>query len=76
MVVDSQTSSVMEDTSSPLYLHNGDHPGLVLVTHSLTGSNYNTWSHSMVMALTTKNKLGFVDGSISWPEQNDLLHSA
>ncbi|KAL5570585.1 hypothetical protein UlMin_027160 [Ulmus minor] len=63
----------MEDSGSPYYLHNGDHPSLVLVSHPLSGSNYNTWRRSMLMALNAKNKLGFVDGSIPRPLVSDLL---
>ncbi|KAA8530921.1 hypothetical protein F0562_005620 [Nyssa sinensis] len=61
----------MENLSSPFFLHSDDHPSLVFVSHSLTGSNYNTWSCAMLMALNAKNKLGFVDGSISRPNPND-----
>ena len=62
-----------EDSSSPYFLHGGDHPGLLLVSHQLTGSNYNTWNRDMIMALTAKNKLGFVDGSLPQPPAIDLL---
>ena len=34
---------VVEDSSSPYFLHNGDHPGLNLVSNLLTGANYHTW---------------------------------
>ena len=51
----------------------GDHLGLVLVSHHLIGSNYNTWSHLMLMALTTKNKTGFIGGSITQPAFDHLL---
>ncbi|XP_073317119.1 uncharacterized protein [Primulina huaijiensis] len=67
---------VSEDSSSPFFLHNGDHPGLLLVSHQLTGSNYNTWSRSFSMALTAKNKLGFIDGDIIRPHINDMLYGA
>ncbi|XP_073025131.1 uncharacterized protein [Primulina eburnea] len=67
---------VSQDSSSPFFLHNGDHPGLLLVSHQLTGSNYNTWSRSFGMALTAKNKLGFIDGDIIRPQINDLLYGA
>lgn len=56
-----------EDSSSPYFLYNGDHPRLILVSYPLSGTNYNTWSRSMVMALTAKNKLGFVDNTIPRP---------
>ncbi|RVX19233.1 Retrovirus-related Pol polyprotein from transposon RE1 [Vitis vinifera] len=65
--------SSMEDSTSPYFLHNSDHPGIVLVSHHLTGANYNNWSKAMVMALTAKNKISFIDGSIPCPESDDLL---
>ncbi|KAL5554930.1 hypothetical protein UlMin_037166 [Ulmus minor] len=64
-----------DDSSSPFFLNNGDHPGLNLVSHPLTGSNYHTWRRAMIMALTAKNKIGFVDGTIPKPSPNDLLFS-
>ncbi|KAJ9707366.1 hypothetical protein PVL29_002391 [Vitis rotundifolia] len=66
----------MEDVSSPFFLHSGDHPGLILVSHNLTGSNYNTWNRDMAMALIAKNKIGFVDGTIRCAAQTDLLFNA
>ncbi|KAL6348085.1 hypothetical protein AAG906_039240 [Vitis piasezkii] len=65
----------MEDFSSPLFLHNRDHIDVVLVSHHLTGSNYNTWSRAMIVALIAKNKIGFIDGSIPRPTTNDLLYN-
>ena len=65
--------SSMEDSTSPYFLHNSDHPSIVLVSHHLTGANYNTWSRAMVMALTAKNKISFIDGSIPCPESDDFL---
>ncbi|XP_060673809.1 uncharacterized protein LOC132803959 [Ziziphus jujuba] len=65
----------MEDNSSLYFLHHADHPSLQLVSHELTGPNYNSWHHSMEMALRAKNKLSFVDGSIPKPNPTDLLAS-
>lgn len=76
VVVGASLPSVMEDSTSPYFLHHGDHPGLSLVSHQLVGPNYNTWSRAMVMALTAKNKVGFVNGSILRPDPDDLLYSA
>ena len=78
--------SLMENTNNPFFLHSGDHPGLVLVSHLLTGSSYNTWSWAMLMALNVKNKLGFMDGTLSqpmtdyptariWPRCNNMVTS-
>ncbi|KAL6338375.1 hypothetical protein AAG906_018746 [Vitis piasezkii] len=74
MVVRSSTPSPLEDSSSPFCLHNGDHPGLILVSHHWTRANYNTWSRAMVINLTTKNKVGFVDCCIPRPNDEDLLY--
>ena len=71
-VVAQESHSSMENVSSPFLLHYGDHLGMVLVSHLFTSPNYNTWSHAMLMAPNTKNKLGFVDGSILQPKSGDL----
>jgi hypothetical protein len=59
------SSSFNEDPSSPYHLHNGDSPGSILVSLPLDGENYQTWSRPMV--ITAKNKLGFLDGSLTKP---------
>ena len=69
------SSPLMEDCNSHFFLHNGDHSSLVLVSHYLTSSNYNTWIQAMLMALVVKNKIGFVDDRIPHPTTNDLLLS-
>ncbi|KAL5555370.1 hypothetical protein UlMin_037606 [Ulmus minor] len=55
------TDRVHEDSNSSFYLGNGDHPGLGLVSNSLTGSNYNSWHRSMIIALIAKNNKDIVD---------------
>ncbi|XP_061345104.1 uncharacterized protein LOC133290959 [Gastrolobium bilobum] len=70
------SSASMEDSASPYYLQNGDHPGLILVTHSLTGPNFNSWNRAMLIALTAKNKVCFVDGSLLRSDHSDLLFVA
>jgi hypothetical protein len=55
------------DPNHQLFIHHGDHPGVVLVSQPLTETNYHTWSLSMVMALSAKNKLGFINGTITKP---------
>jgi len=58
------SSSSAMDSSNPLYLHNGDNPEIPLVSQSLTRDNYYTWSRSMLMALTAKNKVLFINGGL------------
>ncbi|XP_071714667.1 uncharacterized protein [Rutidosis leptorrhynchoides] len=61
-----------EDTNSPnhpLFLHQNDRPGLILISKKLTGSeNYSSWRRSMTIALNAKNKLKFVTGGLAEPE--------
>jgi hypothetical protein len=61
------SSSFSIEESSPYHLHHDDSPGTVLVSQPLDGDNYHTWSRSMVMALTAKNKLSFLNGSLAKP---------
>ncbi|XP_073307175.1 uncharacterized protein [Primulina huaijiensis] len=63
--------SVIDDPMSPYFLHHSDNPGLTLVSQSLTGDNYASWSRAMRIALSVKNKLGVVDGTIVKPSETD-----
>ncbi|XP_019438993.1 PREDICTED: uncharacterized protein LOC109344695 [Lupinus angustifolius] len=62
-------NSEIQNPRNPFFLH----PGAILVSTPLDGTNYNSWSRSMKCALLSKNKFKFVDGSISMPENDDLL---
>ena len=64
------------DSIHSMFLHNSDHPGMVLVTGPLTGSNYLTWSRSMKIALIAKQKLGFVNGKCVQPDMNSKEYEA
>ncbi|XP_071714419.1 uncharacterized protein [Rutidosis leptorrhynchoides] len=58
--------------NDPLYLHPSDTPGASLITQKLKATeNYNVWSRAMKLALQTKNKLGFIDGSCPRYEYED-----
>jgi hypothetical protein len=59
------------DSSNPYYIHPSDHPGHLLVPTKLNGTNYPSWSISMIHALTAKNKIGFINGSIKVPSEVD-----
>ncbi|XP_022888913.1 uncharacterized protein LOC111404319 [Olea europaea var. sylvestris] len=72
----SMSNSAIEDGSSPYFLHHSDSPGLVLVSQPLIGENYASWSRAMTIALSVKNKIDFINGSISKPEANDDLLNA
>lgn len=71
---------------NPLHLQSSDSPGMKLVNECFDGSGFSNWKRSMIIALSARNKLGFVDGSIpkpdpqsssfkSWSRCNDMVIS-
>ncbi|XP_050217232.1 uncharacterized protein LOC126668060 [Mercurialis annua] len=64
------TSEPWKDSNHPLFLHHSDQPGAILVSQQLVEDNFTTWQESMLMALTIKNKVGFVTGSLPRPTDN------
>ena len=73
---DSKLVEASNDPSSPFYNHYSDNPGMHLVSTLFTGNNYSTWSRSMRIALSTKNKFGFVDGSLKKPSHKKATEAA
>lgn len=65
--------SPAQDPQSPYYLHHSDHPGLVIITPKLSTNNYISRSKSFLLAISIKNKLGFLNGTISKPTITDPL---
>ncbi|CAA3023559.1 Hypothetical predicted protein [Olea europaea subsp. europaea] len=63
--------SAIDEPSNLYFLHHSDSPGLVLVSQQLTGENYASWSRAMTIALTVKNKLSFINGSMKKPDASD-----
>ena len=59
----SSQDSPMDD---PLFLRHAESPSTILVTQPLIGGeNYSSWAQAVRKALLTKNKLGFIDGSLT-----------
>nr|GEY64050.1 cysteine-rich RLK (receptor-like protein kinase) 8 [Tanacetum cinerariifolium] len=51
------------NSNHPLYLHQTDHPGLILISKRLTGpDNYSSWKRSFMIALNAKNKMKIITG--------------
>lgn len=61
------------DCNHPYYLHPSDNPGMQITTIVLNENNYNQWQRSMELALSSKLKLRFVDGSYTKPPANSPL---
>ncbi|KAF5465131.1 hypothetical protein F2P56_015162 [Juglans regia] len=53
--------------TNPYRLDHGDNPSISLVPELLTTDNYTTWSRAMCHALRARNKIGFINGTISKP---------
>ncbi|KAI9168717.1 hypothetical protein LWI28_001001 [Acer negundo] len=68
-IADSNADSSRSNISNPYFSHNSDHLGLVLISKPLNEENYSTWKMAMTLALNSKSKLGFVDGSINSPSK-------
>ncbi|KAG4932957.1 hypothetical protein JHK82_047262 [Glycine max] len=60
----------------PYYLHPCENPTNALVFAVLDPTNYNSWSRSMLIALSAKSKIEFIDGSIQKCASNHPLHAA
>ncbi|WOH00712.1 hypothetical protein DCAR_0520086 [Daucus carota subsp. sativus] len=66
----SGTASNLIDASHPYFLHNSDNPGTPIVTQLLTEQNYRQWSRAITVALSTKMKIGFINGTLVKPASN------
>ncbi|XP_020876686.1 uncharacterized protein LOC110227280 [Arabidopsis lyrata subsp. lyrata] len=67
-------SDSIDSHHNPFYLHSSDHPGMSIVSETLTGDNYNSWIVTMRTSLEAKNKISFVDGSLPRPSESDPLY--
>jgi len=59
--------------SNPYYMHPNENPSLILVGPLLDSKNYNSWARAMKVALISKNKLKFIDGTFVQPAQANVL---
>ncbi|PKI33203.1 hypothetical protein CRG98_046407, partial [Punica granatum] len=62
---------VEHDLFSVYNVNPSDYTGASLINYKLNGSNYLTWSRAMLTALTVKNKIGMVDGTVLRPPEGD-----
>ena len=71
-------SQVVEElNNNPYYLASNENSGAVLVSQPLVDvENYPSWSWSIIIALTVKSKIGFIDGTIPIPDPSSPLFNA
>lgn len=63
-----------EDAFSPYFLHHSKNHNSVIVTPKLTSSNFPSWKQSFLLAISIRNKQGFLDGSIPKPSPENYLY--
>ncbi|XP_071695004.1 uncharacterized protein [Rutidosis leptorrhynchoides] len=62
------------DFGDPLYLYPSDISSTPLINVKLKGTeNYKSWACAMELALKTKNKIGFINGTLKKDEGNEVL---
>lgn len=66
------SATSIEAQINPYFLHHSFGSSSVLVSKPLLGAiNYTSWSRAMRMVIFGKNKLGFITGKISKPEEEE-----
>lgn len=63
-------------TLNPYFMHPNENSAFVHITSLLNAGNYHSWSWSMTMALRSKNKLNFINGSLPRPLDEDCYSIA
>ncbi|XP_075101952.1 uncharacterized protein LOC142177370 [Nicotiana tabacum] len=80
----SQTKN--HDSNHPYFLYSSDAPRMSLVNEPFDGRGFPRWRRSILIALSAKNKLGFIDGTCIepkldsadyplWSRANDMVTS-
>ncbi|XP_019240490.1 PREDICTED: uncharacterized protein LOC109220473 [Nicotiana attenuata] len=79
-------NGVTFDPNHPYFLHSSDAPGMTSVNAIFTGRGFQGWRRSVLIALSAKNKLGFINGTCPapaatskdfqpWSRCNDMVNS-
>jgi len=61
--------SFIIDHQSPYFLHSS--PDAILTSIRFDGKNYGLWESAVRMSLRSKNKLLFINGTITKPTEKD-----
>ncbi|XP_019250863.1 PREDICTED: uncharacterized protein LOC109229763 [Nicotiana attenuata] len=65
----SSTGPYIPEPTSPLFLLPSDVRGVSLVSVPFSGTGFGGWKRNMIVSLSTKNKIGFIDGSCVKPAE-------
>ncbi|XP_019225848.1 PREDICTED: uncharacterized protein LOC109207393 [Nicotiana attenuata] len=68
----SGTLEFIHNPSSPLFVQSSDVPGVSLVPVPFSRMNFGGWKRSIIVSLSARNKIAFVDGSLPKPPDNSV----
>ncbi|XP_019267426.1 PREDICTED: uncharacterized protein LOC109244741 [Nicotiana attenuata] len=66
----SSSTTYTPEPSSPLFLLSSDVPGVSLVSVPFSGTGFGGWRQNMIVSLSARNKIGFIDGSCPRPAED------
>ncbi|KAM3247768.1 hypothetical protein P3L10_009535 [Capsicum annuum] len=69
-LITTTASTLTMDPNHPNHLHASDNLGMTLVNTPFDSKGYLGWKRSVLIALSAKNKLGFITGSHPCPESD------
>lgn len=70
------TADPTQDPTSLYYLHPSDHASTKLVSNLFDGTGYGDWKRSVIIGLTARNKMIFVDNTLPKPSHDAVLQKA
>lgn len=70
------SSNPTQDPVSPYYIHPNGNASIPLISKKFNGEGYGEWKRSMMIALSVKNKLGFINGTLPKPSISDPKYKA
>ena len=57
--------------ASPYFLSHSDNPGVSITPVTLTGEHYAEWASELENALRAKRKIGFINGTLLMPDEQE-----
>ncbi|XP_059315467.1 uncharacterized protein LOC132066099 [Lycium ferocissimum] len=72
-IVPSKDDATKIDISHPYFLSPSDSPGMSLINTIFDGSSYGNCKRGILISLSAKNKLGFINGTCKIPEKESNL---
>jgi len=65
--------SLTIEPNDPLFNHPSDYLSQILIANVLNDEGFDYWKRTFFNALSSKNKVGFIDGSIDQPANDSPL---